>query len=266
MTFEEFGQDLRAQRVARNVSLTEISAETRINQRFLEAIERGQFSMLPQAYIRAFLREFASAVGLPAEQVLQQYADIGGEPSSSPPSKAEPPPRAVTPSERPASLTPSVTLSPALRPYVFGAIMLGGALLAFLLLRNGGSESTPPTTSGEIPFDRVIRETEAALPADSISRFAVAPAPTPVLTQDSLTLEMTTTDSVWINIVIDDRTAEDYLFAPNRRRFWKARGRFTVTMGNAGGATFRLNGKDLGALGRRGAVLRNSMITADLLR
>lgn len=266
MTFEEFGQDLRTQRVARNVSLTEISAETRINQRFLEAIERGQFSVLPQAYIRAFLREYASAVGIPVEQVVRQYADIVERTSGPPAPKGEPPTRTITTSERPATSSPTVILPPALRPYVFGAIIFGAGLLAFLLLKNGASESTPPTTFGEIPFDRVIRETEAALPADSIPRFAVAPAPSPVLTQDSLTLEMTTTDSVWINIVIDERTAEDYLFAPNRRRFWKARDRFTVTMGNAGGATFRLNGKDLGALGRRGAVLRNSVITADLLR
>ncbi|MEK6649905.1 MAG: helix-turn-helix transcriptional regulator, partial [Bacteroidota bacterium] len=203
MTFEEFGQDLRAQRVARNVSLTEISAETRINQRFLEAIERGQFFMLPQAYIRAFLREYASAVGLPLEQVLQQYADIGERPSSPSPPKGEAPTRTVTTSERPATPSPSMTLPPALRPYVFGAIILGAGLLAFLLLQSGGGESPPTTTSGEIPFDRVIRETEAALPADSIPRFSVTPAPMPVLTQDSLTLEMTTTDSVWINIVID---------------------------------------------------------------
>jgi hypothetical protein len=153
-----------------------------------------------------------------------------------------------------------------MRPIAFGVIILAAGALALWMLQSGGSGSAPPTTSGEIPFDRVIRETEAALPADSIPRFAAATAPTSVISQDSLTLEMTTVDSVWINIVIDQRTAEDYLFAPDRRRVWKARDRFTVTMGNAGGATFRLNGKELGALGRRGAVLRNSVITADLLR
>ena len=32
-------------------------------------------------------------------------------------------------------------------------------------------------------------------------------------------------------------------------------------MGNAGGATFQLNGKDIGPLGKRGAVVRNAVIT-----
>jgi hypothetical protein len=32
-------------------------------------------------------------------------------------------------------------------------------------------------------------------------------------------------------------------------------------MGNAGNATFQLNGKDIGSLGRRGAVVRNAVIS-----
>lgn len=266
MTFEEFGQDLRAQRVARNVSLTEISADTRINQRFLEAIERGQFSVLPQTYIRAFLREYASAVGIPPEQVLERYAEVSKTEPSAPVSISETPSRPSAPLPGPRTPGPTMVVPAGWRPYIFGGIFLAAGLLAVYVLVDPTGDPAPATTSGEIPFDRVIRETEAAIPADSIPRYAGAPAPPSLAVTDSLTLEMTTIDSVWINIVVDDRTAEDYLFAPERRRVWKARERFTLTMGNAGGATFRLNGKDLGPLGRRGAVLRNSLITADLLR
>ncbi|MCU0454271.1 MAG: helix-turn-helix domain-containing protein [Bacteroidetes bacterium] len=260
MTLEEFGQELRAQRAARNVSLIDIAAETRINQKFLEAIERGAFSVLPQAYIRAFLREYASAVGLSPDDVLLQYENAGGAASPVPVSKPEPHAPAAAPA--PAAGGPSIPA--ALRPYVVGALVLLAIAVAALMLINGAEPSTPVST-GEMPFDRVIRETEAAMPVDSLPRFATAP-PVRAVTVDSLTLEITTIDSVWINIVVDERTAEDYLFAPDRRRTWKARERFMLTMGNAGGATFRLNGKELGALGRRGAVLRNSLITADLLR
>lgn len=257
MTLEEFGQDLRAQRAARNVSLVDIASETRINQKFLEAIERGSFSVLPQAYIRAFLREYASAVGLSPDDVLRQYESAGGAVSPAPAARTETAVSAAT-----APVTPAIPV--AIRPYLAGTIVLIAIAVAAILMMNGAEPSSPVST-GEIPFDRVIRETEAAMPADSLPRFAAAPPERPAVV-DSLTLEITTTDSVWINIVIDERTAEDYLFAPNRRRTWKAQERFTLTMGNAGGATFRLNGKELGALGRRGAVLRNSVITADLLR
>jgi transcriptional regulator with XRE-family HTH domain len=260
MTLEEFGQELRTQRAARNVSLIDIASETRINQRFLEAIERGSFSALPQAYIRAFLREYASAVGLSPEDVLRQYEAAGGATLPVPVARGD----AATPTTIAAAAASVPTISRAVRPYILGSIVLIVIAIAALLVMNGADPSSPVST-GEIPFDRVIRETEAAIPTDSLPRFAVVP-PERHAAVDSLSLEITTIDSVWINIVIDERTAEDYLFGPNRRRTWKARERFTLTMGNAGGATFRLNGKELGALGRRGAVLRNSVITADLLR
>lgn len=260
MTPEEFGQELRAQRAARNVSLVDIAAETRINQKFLEAIERGAFSVLPQAYIRAFLREYASAVGLSPDDVLRQFEAAGGSPSPAP----APRPETASAAPTPATAAGGSAIPISIRTYAAGGVVLIAIATAVLLLLNGAEPSTPVST-GEIPFDRVIRETEAAVPADTVARFAAVP-PTRAAAVDSLTLEIATIDSVWINIVVDERTAEDYLFAPNRRRTWKARERFTLTMGNAGGATFRLNGKDLGALGRRGAVLRNSVITADLLR
>lgn len=45
-----------------------------------------------------------------------------------------------------------------------------------------------------------------------------------------------------------------------------AKERFVITMGNAGGATFQLNGKDIGALGKRGAVVRNAVISETSLK
>lgn len=57
----------------------------------------------------------------------------------------------------------------------------------------------------------------------------------------------------------------DYLFSPGNRRQWRARDRFTITLGNAGGVGFHLNARDLGTLGKRGAVLRDVELTRDAL-
>ncbi|MCU0411276.1 MAG: helix-turn-helix domain-containing protein, partial [Bacteroidetes bacterium] len=81
MDLLEFGSALKNRRVAQQVSLTDIAAETRINIRFLEAIERGDFHVLPQTYVRAFLREYALIVDLPAEEVMRQYDEILGTPA-----------------------------------------------------------------------------------------------------------------------------------------------------------------------------------------
>jgi cytoskeletal protein RodZ len=54
MTQEAFGAELRKERESRQITLQDIFAATRINIRFLEAIEDGRFDVLPAAYIRAF--------------------------------------------------------------------------------------------------------------------------------------------------------------------------------------------------------------------
>ena len=44
---ESFGAELKKHRLDRQISLMDISAATRINLRFLEAMEEGKCSVLP---------------------------------------------------------------------------------------------------------------------------------------------------------------------------------------------------------------------------
>ena len=60
MTLEQFAEGLKQLRIEKQLTLLDISTETRINIKFLMAIENGQFYMLPQTYIRAFLREYST--------------------------------------------------------------------------------------------------------------------------------------------------------------------------------------------------------------
>ena len=73
MNLEQFGEELKQTRLEKELSLMDISAETRISIKFLDAIERGQFQILPQTYIRAFLREYALMAGLDPIDVVQRY-------------------------------------------------------------------------------------------------------------------------------------------------------------------------------------------------
>ncbi len=136
------------------------------------------------------------------------------------------------------------------------------------MLAHFGRKNEPIARETEVPFDKVVRETEAAsvpqTPAP-VQQAATDSVPAVPQKTDSLRLEMVTTDSVWINILIDNHVTEDHLYGPNKRRRWAAKEQFIITMGNAGGATFTLNGNDIGALGKRGAVVRHTVINEALL-
>ncbi|NOZ04158.1 MAG: helix-turn-helix domain-containing protein, partial [FCB group bacterium] len=52
---EPFYTELKNLRERQNIELAEIQNRTKINQKFLAAIENGQFDVLPLPYIRLFL-------------------------------------------------------------------------------------------------------------------------------------------------------------------------------------------------------------------
>jgi hypothetical protein len=107
----------------------------------------------------------------------------------------------------------------------------------------------------EIPFRDMVRQNEQRAAANLPER--PQPLPEEILPADSLTLLAVTLDSVWVQIVVDTQDPREYIFPPNRRARWKARNRFVVTVGNAGGIQFTLNQTSLGTLGVSGAVVRN---------
>ena len=68
--------ELRRIRMAKGLSLTEISRRTRIGVGFLRKIEEGNLRGLPPGfYARAFVRAYSEAIGIDADVVLGTLAD-----------------------------------------------------------------------------------------------------------------------------------------------------------------------------------------------
>ncbi len=67
----QMGEQLKAARLAKNLSLDDVQAATKIQARYLEAIENNNLSILPgDFYVRAFIRQYAIAVGLNPDDLL----------------------------------------------------------------------------------------------------------------------------------------------------------------------------------------------------
>ncbi len=76
---ETFYHALKQLRVAQGISLEDISARTRINIRFLEALEQGDLEILPKTYMRLFLRSYCKEIGADVKEALQQIEEhLGG--------------------------------------------------------------------------------------------------------------------------------------------------------------------------------------------
>ena len=69
------GEQLRLAREERGIPLREISDETRISIRYLEAIESGDFKRLPGGiFNRSFVKAYARCIGYDEKKAVEAYA------------------------------------------------------------------------------------------------------------------------------------------------------------------------------------------------
>ena len=74
---DSLGGYLRLERERRRVSLQDISAATKIQLKFLEALERDAYDRLPPTpFVVGFLRAYAQYLALDAESILAAYRAI----------------------------------------------------------------------------------------------------------------------------------------------------------------------------------------------
>ena len=70
----ELGTILKEARIAKNLSLDDLQEITKIQKRYLIGIEEGNYSLMPgNFYVRAFIKQYAEAVGLDPEELFEKF-------------------------------------------------------------------------------------------------------------------------------------------------------------------------------------------------
>ncbi len=80
-----FGRWLKQERELRDMPREEIAAATKLAPGVVEALESGEEGrMPPRAYVVGYLRAYAGAVGLDADEVVLRWQEAAGEAPESP--------------------------------------------------------------------------------------------------------------------------------------------------------------------------------------
>jgi transcriptional regulator with XRE-family HTH domain len=78
------GETLRAQREKKGITLDQAAGDTRIREKFLHALESGDYQSLPGAvYTKGFLRNYAEYLDLETDGLIQMYTRERGQPEPS---------------------------------------------------------------------------------------------------------------------------------------------------------------------------------------
>ena len=255
------GDYLRRAREEQGRSLDDIASARRVNRKFFEEIERGVFTNLPQTYVRAFIRAYALEVNLDPAEALRLYeGDRRTAESISPPPSDRVPPATggismvgehaqEISSQRVQNKQGKVLL-------IFSLLLLIGLAVTLLWIHN----EQKPEPAHEIVFQEMMKDLEAKntpLPS-SVSNASDSAAATGRV--DSLSLVGTALDTVWMRFAIDKTAPRELILKPNQHVRLTAKDKFLISLGNAGGISFTLNGASLGVFGKRGKPLGNISI------
>ena len=74
---ESLGRYLKREREMRNISLKEVSRNTRVREHLLRALEEDRYDLLPSAtFVKGFLTSYAKYVGLDPNDALLRFQEF----------------------------------------------------------------------------------------------------------------------------------------------------------------------------------------------
>ncbi|BBL78880.1 helix-turn-helix domain-containing protein [Rubrobacter xylanophilus] len=268
------GEILQEARRERGLSLHEVEQATKIRKRYLEGLEREDYSVLPDAvYVQGFLKTYANYLGLDGERLSQElkrrrsprrerrmnHAVAGSgfdKPLISPGGLAE--------AER-SRFGPAVALTLAVVLLI--AVVIGAL---YYVGQSSQRAASPPERAapadGERPAEQNNGEArEGGGPAPEQDRSSDT-AGTAARESSPETLEVLVSVEgapSWLSIQSDGSVVYEGIADPGFSQTFEASQEVTLTTGNAGAVRVEVNGQSVGVLGGDGEVLSRSWTLKD---
>jgi len=220
---ENIGRRLQQARRSKEITLHQISQETKIGEKYLEALEKEEYDVFPaKIYVVSFLRSYARYLGLDAESLVQIYQR---EHSSQEGTDLNP--------ELPIFVTQSAGVNSvprkrfrALRfdrkgliPFILaiGVFVASGLSVIFFLQSASRefSQKVPPRINRLTNFPRNI----------------------------SVVAEVS--DKTWLRVVGDGLVSFEGILFPGEKRKWAAKNGMNIRIGNVDGVKLYVNGEQV---------------------
>lgn len=263
------GSYLRELRTRRGVSLEEISRSTRVLTSYLQALEADEFEALPApVFTKGFIRAYCQTLGVAPDEAFAIYDGraVDAPEAKTPEPHTRPAPAAATAgAARRLETAESRSRGAVLAGFVL-LVVLGVALFTVTLWLQPAREPEP--RPAPVVETRPAAETPRPVPAPAMPgppTGASTGAPPQIAGVTSpYRLVARTSELTWIRVRTQDgRTSEENIPAGETRE-WVSNRPFILTIGNAGGVAFELNGRPVPRLGPSGAVIERLVLPADV--
>lgn len=227
---EELGSKLRYFREQQDLSLAQVSDQTRIAERSLKAIEEGNLASLPEpVYVQCLIKRYAEVLGLDGSE----FAQMLPTPSPTRPLKAS------------WVSLPNAQLRP-IHLYLMYIVLIFFSVngLSYMMnrsLKQAGIQS--------------YLESPAATLEKKVTQVATAPAkPNSPLADDKVRVSLTFNAESWVLVEADGKTAFEGILPEGTQKTWEAKQQLMIRAGNAGGVLITLGDGKTRKLGEPGKV------------
>jgi len=244
------GEQFRAAREARGLTLSEVSEQIRIRSVYLSEIEAENWSAIgAPVYIRGFLRTYARFLGLDPEEAVGEFNKTQ---AAAPVAEVRTPAGTGLDHLRERSLSPLIWVATAI-----AAILIGFVIYNYVQLqRQRAAGPAPVATPTVLPSYAATASPSSpaeGTPGPSPSGGPLASAPPAAPHSLALTLSAPS----WLRVVVDGNVSMEGTFPAGTAK--EFRGKFAVVrVGNAGGVQISVNGKPVGKLGAAGDVVERT--------
>ena len=288
-------EELKKTREENNISIDQIFTKTRIDRKYINAIEDGNFSIMPDVYIRAFIKEYAKAIGLDPSEVLEKFEsakegkkfekddqEIKTEPIKKEDKIKKTISSAIEEDER-SEVQEASFQKNNLILYIAGAIVI---LILIFFITKLFLEDEPNQIITEKPFEEILEErnTSAGESDNQVSADLSSSDEVPKIEQKTqtssvpventvgidqvpviegqLNLTIIGNDKSWMRVVSDNTDNVEFIIDKGIVKNVIAKEKFYLHIGNSGGIKLLLNNKDILFSGSPGKV-RKIFVTED---
>lgn len=241
---KDLGKKLIELRLKKGLTLKQVSELTKINIEYLENLENNKFNFLPEIYVRSFLKSYVRAIDGDEKYIFKLFDEITkhkNEDINENKSEVEKNIPQKEKEKKKDFFSFYKTLIEKNIKIILGLIFL--ITLMLIIIYNTRNE---------------IRETEKISKKsdtiETIKRENLSEDFSNIVISDSLLLGITSSDSVWIRVKMDNIKVSEIYMLKNENKYFKAKDKFELLIGNAGAVSLKINGKELPFEGMKGSV------------
>jgi cytoskeleton protein RodZ len=279
---ELMGSDFTAIRESRGLTLNDVFRVTKISAVNLELIEKEDFQLLPPpVYARAYIKAYASLLGVEEEKALNPYEKYLASVSDADAEKPEP--------------GREEAMSPSKKIIIAASLLIAVCFLLFIIYLHSDNQTVDVQTGGDLSARSQIKSAEKAIngtlpekpeavvqekqqaakeekltqakvaekasPAqlstaanDPTQRATAAAKPEQIPAAGLNRLVVTAREITWVRISEDGKKAYQFLMRPGEK-LERSASKFNMDVGNAGGISLEFQGKKMESLGKSGEVV-----------